>query len=149
MSFAIDKMSYSLAFSQSILAVLYVADKVQQGIYDFVPTQELSDSLNIAKPSAVKILQNLNRSGIIETREGAKGGVRLAMFPSEITMLDIFNAIEHNRPLFRPTLRLNVTGKKPEIGQQVVSEVLTAAEEAMKASLRETTIADLLSKINQ
>lgn len=149
MSFTINKMSYSLAFSQSILAVLYVADKVQQGIYDFVPTQELSDSLNIAKPSAVKILQNLNRSGIIETREGAKGGVRLAMFPSEITMLDIFNAIEHNRPLFRPALRLNVTGKKPEIGQQVVSEVLTAAEEAMKVSLRETTIADLLSKINQ
>lgn len=67
-------MSYSLAFSQSVITVLFVADKVQQGIYDFVPTQEISDALNIPKPSAVKILQSLNRAGIIETREGAKGG---------------------------------------------------------------------------
>ncbi|MCB9104195.1 MAG: Rrf2 family transcriptional regulator [Anaerolineales bacterium] len=66
-------MSYSLTFSQSVITVLFVADKVQQGIYDFVPTQEISDALNIPKPSAVKILQSLNRAGIIETREGAKG----------------------------------------------------------------------------
>lgn len=142
-------MSYSLAFSQSIIAVLYVADKVQQGIYDFVPTQELSDSLNIAKPSAVKILQNLNRAGIIETREGAKGGVRLAIPPEDITVLDIFDAIEQNRPLFRPALRFRVTGKKPESGRQAVSNVLLQAEQAMKASLQETTIADLLRQINE
>lgn len=142
-------MSYSLAFSQSIITVLFVADKVEQGFYDFVPTQELSDSLNIAKPSAVKILQNLNRAGIIETREGAKGGVRLAILPAEITILDIFNAIEQNRPLFRSVVQLSVTGKKPEIGMQAVSDILNTAEEAMKASLKETTIADLINKINQ
>ncbi|MCB0169941.1 MAG: Rrf2 family transcriptional regulator [Anaerolineae bacterium] len=142
-------MSYSLAFSQSVITVLFVADKVQQGIYDFVPTQEISDALNIPKPSAVKILQSLNRAGIIETREGAKGGVRLAMSPLDITILDIFNAIEQNRPLFRRDLKLGVTGKKPESGQQAVSEVLIAAEEAMKANLKETTIADLINKVNQ
>ncbi len=117
-------MSYSLAFSQAIFTVLFVADKVQQGIYDFVPTKELSDSLNIARPSAVKILQNLNRAGIIETREGAKGGVRLAMSPSKITILDIFNAIEYNRPLFRLDLKLHVTGEKPTRGQQTISQLL-------------------------
>ena len=126
-----------------------MADKIQQGIYDFVSTKELSDSLNIAKPSAVKILQNLNRAGIIETREGAKGGVRLATSPSEITILDVFNAIEHNRPLFRRDLGLHIAGKKPESGQQAISELLGSAEEAMKASLEETTIADLITKINR
>lgn len=142
-------MSYSLAFSQAILTVLFVADKVQQGIYGFVPTKELSDSLNIARPSAVKILQSLNRVGIIETREGAKGGVRLAVSPSEITILDIFNAIEYNRSLFRLDLRVRVTGEKPTQAQQAISEILTSAKEAMKANLKETTVADLLSKINQ
>ena len=76
-----------------------------------MPTKELSESLNIARPSAVKILQSLNRTGIIETREGAKGGVRLAVSPEEITILDIFNAIEHNRPLFRLDLRIRVSGE--------------------------------------
>ncbi|MCB0034415.1 MAG: Rrf2 family transcriptional regulator, partial [Anaerolineales bacterium] len=135
-------MSYSLAFSQSIITIMFVADKVQQGFYDFVPTHELSDSLNIAQPSAVKILRNLNRAGLIETREGAKGGVRLAVPATEITVLDIFEAMEQNRPLFRPALKLNVTGAKPEKGQQVVADVLVAAEVAMKASLQGTTVAD-------
>ena len=109
----------------------------------------LSDSLNIAKPSAVKILQNLSRAGIIETREGAKGGVRFVISHMEITVLDVFNAIEQNRPLFKSALRLSITGKKPESGMRAVSEVLSLAQEAMKASLKETTIADLISKINQ
>lgn len=140
-------MSYSLAFSQSIIVVMYVADKVQQGYYEFVPTHELSDSLGIAKPSAVKILQHLNRAGIIEAREG-KGGVRLALLPAEITLLDVFNAIEQNRPLFRTTLKLRVKGKKPDRGQQALADTLVAAEDAMKTSLGATTIADLLEQIN-
>ena len=142
-------MSYSLAFSQAILTALFVADKVQQGMYDFVPTKELSDSLNIARPSAVKILQSLNKAGMIETREGAKGGVRLAVSPEDVTILDIFNAIEVNRPLFRHDLRVRVTGEKPTRGQQAISEVLASAEEAMKAELHEITISDLLRQINR
>ena len=38
-------MSYSLAFSQAIMVVVYVAVLVRQGIYDFVPTKELSHDL--------------------------------------------------------------------------------------------------------
>lgn len=140
-------MSYSLAFSQAILTVMFVADKVQQGMYDFVPTKELSDSLNIARPSAVKILQSLSKVGIIETREGAKGGVRLAVSPEEITVLDIFNAVENNRPLFRLDLRMRVAGEKPSRGQNAIAEVLVPAEEAMKAKLQETTVSDLLSQL--
>lgn len=142
-------MSYSLAFSQAIIAVLYVADKVQQGIYDFVPTKQLSEDLNIAGPTAVKILQSLNGTGIIETREGARGGVRLAKLPSVITILDIFNAIENERPLFRSDLRVQVTGKKPTRAQQEISDLLSSAEEAMKDKLKEVTVEVLLNKLNQ
>lgn len=142
-------MSYSLAFSQAILTVLFVADKVQQGMYDFVPTKELSDSLSISRPSAVKILQSLNRVGMIETREGAKGGVRLAVAPEDITIFDIFDAIEVNRSLFRHNLRIRVAGEKPTRGQQAISEVLNSAEQALKERLQETTVADLLNKINR
>lgn len=142
-------MSYSLAFSQAIVTVLFVADKIRQDIYDFVPTAELAEALNIARPSAVKILRNLQRAGIIETREGAKGGVRLAKLPADITILDIFVAIEQERPLFRHDLQMRVTGEKPTRGQQTISEVLTSAEEAMKTNLEQTTIADLLDKINR
>ncbi|MCA9954725.1 MAG: Rrf2 family transcriptional regulator [Anaerolineales bacterium] len=141
-------MSYSLAFSQAIMTVLFVGDKVDQGFYDFVPTKEISDSLNIARPTAVKILGNLASAGIIETREGAKGGVRLALPPANVTILDIFAAIETGKPLFRHDFELRVTGEKPTRAQQAVLSILNDAETTMKNQLSQTTIAELLTGIN-
>ena len=142
-------MSYSLAFSQAIMTVLFVGDKVEQGFFDFVPTKEISASLNIARPTAVKILGNLASTGIIETREGAKGGVRLAVPAAEVTMLDVFAAIETGRPLFRHDFELRVTGEKPTRAQQAVLTLLDDAEAAMKNQLAQTTIAELLAVLNE
>lgn len=142
-------MSYSLAFSQAIVTVLFVGDKVEQGFYDFVPTKELSERLNIARPTAVKILANLASVGIIETREGAKGGVRLALAPADVTILDVFAAIETGKPLFRHDFELRVTGEKPTRAQQAVLTIFNEAEAAMKDRLAQTTIADLLAILNQ
>ena len=142
-------MSYSLSFSQSILAVMYIGDKVAQGFYEFVPTKEIAESLNISRPTLVKILQGLHSSNIIETREGAKGGVRLAQKPQTITLLDIFTAIESGRPLFRSDFTPKVSGKKPTRAQEELLSIFAASETAMKATLNETTIADLLFAINQ
>ena len=141
-------MSYSLSFSQAIFTVLFVGDKVGQGFYDFVPTRELSTALNIPNPTAVKILGSLASAGIIETREGSHGGVRLARPPQEISLLDVFTAIETGRPMFRQDYRLKVTGEKPTRAQQSVFAVLSEAETAMKSRLAQTTIAHLMAAIN-
>jgi Rrf2 family protein len=141
-------MSYSLAFSQAILTVLFVGDKVAQGYYDFVPTKELSSALNIPRPTAVKILGNLASAGIIETREGAKGGVRLAIKPENITILNVFTAIETGKPLFRHDFELRVSGEKPTRAQQSVLTIFNDAEAAMKTQLEQNTIANLLAVLN-
>ena len=140
-------MSYSLGFSQAIVATVYIADKVQQGFFEFTPTTQLAQDLNIPRPTAVKILQSLNQAGIIDTREGAKGGVRLAKAADEVTILDIFTAIERERPLFQTRLNINVTGNKPTLAQETISNLLTDAETAMKNELQQTTIADLMAAI--
>ena len=138
-------MSYSLSFSQAIFVVLFVGDKVAQEYFDFVPTKEISTSLNIPNPSAVKILGNLASAGIIETREGSRGGVRLAKPAQQITLLDVFAAIETGKPMFRQDHQLRVTGEKPTRAQQSVYAILTDAETAMKTRLAQTTIADLMA----
>ena len=137
-------MSYSLSFSQAIFTVLYVGDKVEQGFYDFVPTKELSAALNIPNPTAVKILGNLASAGIVETREGSRGGVRLAKPAQNITLLDVFTAIESGKRMFRQDHKLRVTGEKPTRAQQSVYAILTDAETAMKTRLAQTTIANLM-----
>lgn len=136
-------MSYSLAFSQAIALVVYIAAKIEHGIQDFVPTRELADNLNIASPTAVKILQHLSRAGLIETREGAKGGVRLVGSPDTITLLDVFQAIEHERPLFRVDQGMRIDGPEAQEVLQRVIAVFRASEQAMKEQLRQVTIAEL------
>jgi Rrf2 family protein len=142
-------MTYSLAFSQAVMIVIYVADKIHQGIHDFVPTKELARDLNIPRPSAVKILNLLSKEGIIETREGAGGGVRLGVPSSMITLLDIFEAIESDRPLFHTNYKFRVTGKKPDRARQEVDGVLTAAEDAMREVLEGGSLDALLAALNE
>ena len=89
-------MSYSLGVWQAMQATVYVADKVQLGEFDFVPTSRLAEDLGIPAPSMARLLRSLNRAGIIETREGARGGVRLALPPDQVTLLSIVDAIEQS-----------------------------------------------------
>lgn len=142
-------MSYSLAFSQAIIVALYVADKVEQGMFDFIPTAQLSDDLNLSPSSTGSILRRLNRAGLIETREGAKGGVRLAVPPAEVTILDIFEAIEQGKPLFNKNVQMRVTGQKPSRANQAIAQLFEDAEHAMKENLKATTIEDLRAVLNQ
>lgn len=141
-------MSYSLGFTQTLFLVLYVADKIQQRNFEFIPTQKISEDLNIPPSSAGAILRKLNRAGYIETREGASGGVRLAVAPENLSLLDLFHAIEQERPLFQTQFQLSVSGTKPNQAQNTIREILNDAEQAMKQHLAGITVRDLINQIN-
>ncbi len=137
-------MSMSTAFPHAILAMIYVTDKVQQGRFEYVPIQQVSSELNIPPSTMGLIIRSLNRAGLVETREGAKGGIRHARAPETITLYDIFRAIEQERPIFETQLQPRVTGSKPTNAQQAIVTVLHDAEQALLERLQQTTLADLL-----
>lgn len=141
-------MSYSSAFSQAIVTLVFVGDKIRQGHYDFVPTSVISAAMNLKAPTLVKILRQLSRAGLIETREGARGGVRLRREPAQITLLDVFAAIEAQRPLFQCHLGLGATGDKPERAKRALLGIMEGAEAAMKADLARGSLADVIAAIN-
>lgn len=142
-------MSYSLAFSQSLFLVLYIASKVEHGTFEFTPTQKISQDLNIPPSTAGMLLRRLIRAGIIESREGANGGVRLAQAPECVSVLDIFAAIEQERPLFQTNIQLNVSGDKVTKVNRQILHVLGDAEAAMKHSLEDVTIRDLMNEVQK
>jgi Rrf2 family protein len=136
-------MSYPLSIWQSILATAYVADKVQLGVFEFVPTGQIAADLGIPAPSLARIMRSLTGSGIIETREGAKGGVRLAIAPEKVSLLAIVDSVDSGRGLFRTDSAVNVSGPIPAKRQTAIREALSGAEERLRASLEEVTIADI------
>ena len=90
----------------------------------------------------------MNRAGLIDTREGVNGGVRLAKPLEDVTLLDVFLAIEQERPMFQTNIELRVTGEKRTRLQDAVFKVLESGEEAMKAQLRAVSIRDLMNKMH-
>lgn len=61
----------------------------------FVLVGTLATSADLPHHYLSKILQNLVRMQILESRKGSRGGFRLARDPDEITLFEIVNAIEN------------------------------------------------------
>ena len=72
----------------TIRAVLHLS--LNEGRVVGVP--EIVKEQDIPKPFASKILQKLARAGIVRSVQGAHGGYILARKPSEITILDAYEA---------------------------------------------------------
>jgi Rrf2 family protein len=136
-------MTYPLGVWQAMLACAYVADKAALGDDEFVSTARLAADLGLPAPSAAALLRRLTAAGIIETREGSRGGVRLAREARSITLDDVVGAMQQARPLFATDHRIQVSGPTPARRQKQLRAALLGAEEALHESLREVTLADL------
>ena len=141
-------MSYSLSFTKSILVVIFISDKIRQKQFEFLSTADISKYLSIPKPTLVKILQNLNVAGIIETKEGKSGGIRLMKDPDKITILEILNAMEKGKPLFQTNYNILANAKRPNNAQKSIKSVLANAENTLKNELSKKTIGDILLEMN-
>ena len=141
-------MSYSLSFTKSILVVIFISDKIRQKQFEFLSTADISKFLSIPKPTLVKILHNLNMANIIETKEGKNGGIRLMKKPSEITVLEILEAMEKGKPLFQTSFNILAEGKRPNNAQKSIKNILTLAESKLKKELSKKTISQILKEMN-
>lgn len=59
-----------------------------------VSTKEISDNFGISEAHLSKVFQRLSRVGLVRTQRGPGGGVRLGKPAADVTLLDIFEAIE-------------------------------------------------------
>ncbi len=59
-----------------------------------IPTARIAKEQDIPSPFLAKIVLQLSAVGILRTSRGARGGVRLAKAPSEISLLSIVEAVD-------------------------------------------------------
>ena len=135
-------MAYSTATFQAASIILYIHFKTEEENYDYLSTKRIAEMLNIPAPTVVKIISKLNSAGLIQTKEGAKGGVLLAKPTENITLLDIFLAIEHGA-LFKVEVDYLVEHPQVDHVKSIITDSLQDAEKAMKDSLKQKTLADI------
>lgn len=116
---------------------------------DHLTSDQVAASVNTNPVIIRRSLGDLRRAGLVNVRLGAGAGWSLARAPEDITLLNVYDAVERE-PLFgmhrtEPNLDCPV-GKGIRPALEVVYE---GAELALRHELGRTSIADVLVQILQ
>ena len=108
-----------------------------------VHVEAISDAFGISKDHLVKVVQSLVRLGVVETRAGRGGGVKLARDPSEIDVGEVLSDLEGRRRVLPcvddPTACVLEPGCRLRVR-------LMQAEQAFYDSLAGLSVADLVHR---
>jgi Rrf2 family protein len=112
-----------------------------------LPATRLAEYHDLPGPYLAKSLQSLTRAGIVESTTGRIGGYRLGRPATEISLLDIVQAIEGSETFFRCTeirrrgpSRVAARAYAPTCG---IAGAMWRAEQAWRDELRAVTVAQL------
>ncbi|HEY2793933.1 MAG TPA: Rrf2 family transcriptional regulator [Micromonosporaceae bacterium] len=136
-------MSANSRLTVAVHALAWMALARDRGL-EQMTSDQVAASVNTNPVIIRRSLGDLHRAGLVEVRRGAGAGWRLAREPHEITLRDVYDAVEHE-PLFamhhtEPNLECPVGyGIRPVLG-----ELYGGIDATLRAELARTTIADVL-----
>jgi len=81
-------MLYSKSSEYVVRALVYLALKDNT---DYIMVKEISEHTEIPQPFLSKIFQDISRAKWISSKKGKNGGVKLAVNPSNLKLLDIIS----------------------------------------------------------
>jgi Rrf2 family protein len=112
-----------------------------------LPAVRLAEYHGVPAPYLAKSLQALTRAGLVESTTGRLGGYRLGRPATDITLLDVVQAIEGDRTFFKCTeirrrgpSRVAARAYSPTCG---IAAAMWRAEAAWQDELRAVTIAEI------
>lgn len=126
--------------------LLWLADSLAET----ASSRDLAELQGVSPSFVAKIFPRLQKAGLVEASEGVRGGYRLARAANAITVLDVVDAIEGNKPLFDcQEIRGRCAvfgGKAPSWstnGVCAIHAVMLRAEQSMRVELERTSLATL------
>lgn len=126
-------------------------------ILTFLQTQDgapaaselIAASVNTNASLIRRLLQQLGKAGLTRSQLGTGGGALLGRRAEEITLLDVYRAVDEEGEVFAIHQDPNPKCLVGRNIQVVLKAQITAAERAMQAELAKTSIADMASQVQQ
>lgn len=123
----------------AVRALCCIAEQKQE----VISADQLVKSLEMPRPFLRKILQALNKEGLLNSSKGKCGGFALAVSPGKITLTDVMK-------IFQGPIKLNeCTFKKkicPNIKDCLLKKKIDEIEKEVIAKLKTITIALIIKK---
>lgn len=111
-------------------------------------SERIAGSVNTNPVVVRRIIGALREAGLVQAQSGAGGGATLVREPAEITLLDVYRAVEDGEELFAvhpdPCSHCGVGSNI----RDVLRGVFCRATEAMQGVLAEVTIADVFQQLH-
>lgn len=131
-------MHFKASVEYGMRAVLYLAEKGS-----ICSSREVADEMSIPRDYLIQLAQLLRNAGIIHARPGKSGGYSLAKDASEISMLDIFNALQNDR--------LRSERKEAEDVSDLLQDITaacSAVEREMEEYMSSITLQNMIERIH-
>jgi Rrf2 family protein len=100
-------------------------------------TRDIASTLRVSEAHLAKVLQRLGRAGLVASQRGPKGGFSLGKPGDQITLLDVYQAVEG--PLEPPGCLL---GRPACNGDCILGGLLTRMGQEVKDYFSRTKISD-------
>lgn len=107
---------------------------------EIVQSRTIAQKHNLPEKFLNKTVQLLVKAGLVQTRRGMNGGIKLAVRPELITAADVLRAIEGKIAINPCLLNNHYCEHKGNCGFHAV---LQRTQDAMIAELSKSTIADM------
>ncbi len=119
----------------------------------YLSTKALAEFHGLPKEYLSKALQSLSQAKLVESTLGPSGGYRLARPTTEISFLDVVEAVEGKERTFACS---NIRANNPcrpegycEAGPCAIARIMWDADEAWRAKLRSVSLAALVQTLGQ
>lgn len=107
-----------------------------------IPNQEIAAALRVSEHHLAKVMQQLVRAGIVRSTRGPHGGFELAQEPKDVTLLQLFEAVEG--PLGDAECLLGQ--QVCDGGDCLVGELVHSVHQHVRQYLADTTLARLAQR---
>ena len=133
-----ETVHFMASVEYGMRAVLYLAEKGS-----IRSSREVADEMSIPRDYLIQLAQLLRNAGIVHARPGKNGGYSLAKDASEISMLDIFNALQNDR--------LRAERKEAEDASDLLQDITaacSAVEREMEEYMSSITLQNMIERIH-
>jgi Rrf2 family protein len=136
-------MANLLAISEAASLAIHTMALLAKHPDRHVATTELAETLGASEHTLAKALQRLTRAGLLDSVRGPHGGFVLAKGTENITLLEIYEAIEG--PIGKPTCLL---GSPACSGSEcILGDMIHSVNMVVRDGLAKTTLAQLASHL--
>jgi Rrf2 family protein len=129
-------------FSQTVEYALRAMANLASTAPEACTTQEIAETTKVPAAYLSKVLQSMRRAGLIHSRRGVGGGVKLARPPKKISLLDVINAIE---PLER-SITLPAKLRSPGGALYSLNRKVDSMIDQLRKSCADVSLADVATR---